>query len=83
MPGRLLQKDAVSKGGQEVGHAGKIADIEKGTDRKSFPAETKGHMVSCVVCLVLIIFNSRRTSWDQLTTSTEIPLYKQYQLSDC
>lgn len=58
-----------SEGGEEGRHAGKVTDIGKGT--KSFPAEAKGHMVSPMVYLVLIIF-STRASWNQLTVSTEV-----------
>lgn len=44
---------------REVGHAGKVANIGKGTDRKSFLAETKGHMVNYMACLALVIFSTQ------------------------
>lgn len=63
----------VAEGGQEVRHTGKDTDIGKGTDKKSFPEETKSHMVSHVVGLALV-FSIFCTSQNQLTTNTKIPL---------
>lgn len=63
-----------TKGGQEVGHAGNVADIGKETHRKLFLAETKGHMVSHVICLGLVLFSTPCISQNQLMACTEVPL---------
>lgn len=56
MLGSSLQKEV---GRQGIGHAGKVADIGRVTDRKSFLDKTKIHMVSHMVCFELAIFNTR------------------------
>lgn len=68
--GRCKRKWGMATESRSVG---KITDTGKGTaDRKSFPAETKGDMVSLV-----LLFSTCHASQYQLISSTKVPLYSQ------
>lgn len=54
---------ATAEGRQEVGYAGKVNVIGK------------GHVMSHVVSLVLILFSTRHDSLNQSRMNTEVPLY--------
>lgn len=71
----LLKQGMAAEDRQEVSHAWKVTDIGKGQTRSLSWPKKKDHVVSHVVCLTLVIFSTCRTSWNQLTTNTEVPLY--------
>lgn len=77
MLGRSLQKKVGSRCRARTGNwpCWEGCWHRKGTDRKSFLAERKGHVVSHMICLAIVVFSIRCSSQNQLMMCTEVPLY--------